>query len=177
MAGLILPPFPQPQTLGQAHVIYVTLLSTSKTCSCRIFITSNQPSDVAFWFLRQGSCEATALLTNAQLLFNSWSGMDKNSSSTLQHTSTNHDVRRLSLGIDPAFIGIFTAVPNPRHYGLQHEDIEILTSDRIILRCYLLRPPKTSSRTKASETSEPIELEPAVVCRHIQPFFNHDVAH
>ncbi|KIM88257.1 hypothetical protein PILCRDRAFT_814166 [Piloderma croceum F 1598] len=50
-------------------------------------------------------------------------------------------------------------VCSPRQHGLQHEDIELLTSDKIILRCYLLRPTETSSR--ASKTSEPIELEAA----------------
>jgi len=53
-------------------------------------------------------------------------------------------------------------VHSPRLYGLQHEDIELLTLDRIILRCYLLRPAKTSSQTKASKTSESIEPEAAV---------------
>jgi len=47
---------------------------------------------------------------------------------------------------------------------------------KIILRCYLLLPAKTSSRTEASKTSEPIELEAAVVCRRIHLVFNHDVA-
>jgi hypothetical protein len=70
----------------------------------------------------------------------------------------------------------FTGVISPRYYGLQYEDVELLTSDKIILRCYLLLPAKTSSRTEASKTSEPIELEAAVVCRRIQSCFNHDVA-
>jgi hypothetical protein len=60
---------------------------------------------------------------------------------------------------------------HPSFFGLQHEDVELLTADRIILRCYLLRPTKTSSRTKASGASEPVELEAAVVCRNIQSFF------
>jgi hypothetical protein len=64
-----------------------------------------------------------------------------------------------------AFIDIFTDICTPRSYGLQHEDIELLTSDKIILRCYLVRP---SSQTKASKTSEPIELEAAVVCHNFQ---------
>ena len=117
----------------------------------------------------------------AQLLFNSWSGMDKNCSSTLQHTSTqNHDVGRpdstesmhKSLHLLISFAGVIT----PHYYGLQYEDIELLTSDKIILRCYLLQPAKTSSRTEASKTSEPIELEAAAVCRRIQSCFNYDVA-
>ena len=54
------------------------------------------------WFLGQGQCEAIALLTYAQLLFKSWSCMDKNCWSTLQHTSTqNHDVYRPSPCINP----------------------------------------------------------------------------
>jgi len=56
-------------------------------------------------------------------------------------------------------------VCSPHHYDLQHENIELLTSDRIILRCYLLRPAKTPSPTKASKTSEPIEPEAAVSSR------------
>ena len=45
-----------------------------------------------------------------------------------------------------------------------------MTADRIILRCYLLRPAQTSSQRKSGEISEPIELEAAVVCRKIQSF-------
>jgi len=56
-------------------------------------------------------------------------------------------------------------VLSPEYYGLQYEDIELLTADRIILRCYLLRPAKTSSRRKASEISEPTELEAVVSSR------------
>ena len=70
----------------------------------------------------------------------------------------------------------FTVVVTPRFYGLQYEDIELLTSDKIILRCYLLPPAKTSSQTEASKTSEPIEPEAAVVCRSIQSLFNHNIA-
>lgn len=64
----------------------------------------------------------------------------------------------------------FTGVTSPHGYGLQYKDIELLTSDKIILRCYLLLPAKTSSRTEAIKTSEPIEPEVAVVCRSIRSF-------
>jgi hypothetical protein len=57
------------------------------------------------------------------------------------------------------------SVLSPRDYGLQHEDIELLTADRIILRCYLLPPAKTSSGTKANKISEPIELGEEVSSR------------
>jgi len=56
-------------------------------------------------------------------------------------------------------------VISPEHYSLHHEDIELLTADKIILRCYLIRPAKTSSRRKASEISEPIEPEAPVSSR------------
>ncbi|KIM88153.1 hypothetical protein PILCRDRAFT_814068 [Piloderma croceum F 1598] len=58
-------------------------------------------------------------------------------------------------------------VLSPEHYSLNYENIELLTADRIILRCYLLRPAKTSSQRKpeASEISEPIEQDAVVSSR------------
>jgi len=79
MAGL-------PDRRPHVHVIYLAVNMTSMSIAC---------------FL--GKVSANQLLyLYAQMLFNSWSGMDKNCSSTLQHTSTqNHDVGRPSPCINP----------------------------------------------------------------------------
>ena len=67
----------------------------------------------------------------------------------------------------PAFISIFVDVRSPSHYGLLHEDIELVTSDRIVLRCYLLRP-SLSRRTRKGEGSKSVTPESAMVCREFQ---------
>jgi hypothetical protein len=54
---------------------------------------------------------------------------------------------------------------SPSFFGLQHEDVELLTADGIILRCYFLRPAKPSSRTKTGEISEPVEPEATMPIR------------
>lgn len=62
----------------------------------------------------------------------------------------------------------FTDVCDPSYYGLPYENLELLTSDKVILRCYLIRPTKTKASGK---TSEPEATVVRRTFRSLFPFF------